>query len=138
MPLAENPLTSGSDVQMQSTSNEPSSVAPSEPLDLRGGGSVRRRSSISSNTGSVASTSKLRIEDDPDDEDEDDSEEAIELGFAVKMKKAFKVAKDVGKIGGKPTWLNPALPLKTSMVICQVCNERMRFLLQVSINCGET
>lgn len=72
-----------------------------EPLNLRGGAS-RRRSSISSETGSVASTSRVRLDDLNDDNDSETDEELVELGFPVKMSKAFKVVKDVGKVGGKP------------------------------------
>jgi hypothetical protein len=48
-------------------------------------------------------------------------------------KKGFKVVKDVGKIGGRPTWLNCALPLKKDMIQCAACEAQMNFLLQVSL-----
>lgn len=69
-------------------------------LNLKGGAS-RRRMSVSSDTGSIASTSRVRL-DDWDDEGDEEFAETVELGFPVKMKKGFKVVKDVGKIGGKP------------------------------------
>lgn len=74
----------------------------SSTLNLKGGAS-RRRMSTSSDTGSVASTSKVRLDDWDDDDDGGESyKETVELGFPVKLKKGFKVVKDVGKIGGKP------------------------------------
>ena len=122
-------------------SEERAASTSSASLGLKGGGASRRRSSISSNTSSVASTSRVRIgdiEDDLDDGTDDEAGDAVELGFAEKMKKGFKVVKDVGKIGGKPTWLNPAMPLETTALVCQICTERMTYLIQVRVarNCG--
>lgn len=111
------------DADVQMVNDSPDTPTPaqvlSEPLRLAGGaspglvpgtqgGARRRRSSISSDTGSVASTSKVRIGDDDgadgdDVSDEGEEAELVELGFAEKMpKKGFKVVRDVGKIGGKP------------------------------------
>lgn len=72
-----------------------------ETLNLKGGAS-RRRMSISSDTGSIASTSRVRLDDWDDEEGSEGYVETVELGFPVKLKKAFKVVRDVGKLGGKP------------------------------------
>lgn len=116
-------------------------VASEVTLNLRGGSSRARRSSISSDTGSVASTSRVRIEDGQEDElsdEEREYEERVELGFAEKMpKKGYKIGKDPGKVGGKPSWLNAALPLRPDQVTCEHCKQRMAFLLQVRASpCG--
>ena len=47
----------------------------------------------------------MKIGDFEEEQDSDDgieAEETTELGFPIKLKKAFKVVKDAGKIGGKP------------------------------------
>lgn len=100
----EQAKQASSDVQMAAESQEPVVASSNAPLRLSGGSSRARRSSISSDTGSVASTSKVRIGDEASDDEEydEDAEETVELGFAVPLKKGFKVVKDVGKIGGKP------------------------------------
>lgn len=146
------------DVQMASESQKtrPLQVEESNaPLRLSGGSSAPRRvrrSSVTSDTGSIASTSKVKIGDEEDQYDsEEEGDVLVELGFAEKLnKKGFKVVKDVGKIGGKPvgqshlacarsvltrvfqTWLNPALPLQAEQTVCNVCGARMEFLMQIN------
>jgi hypothetical protein len=98
------------DVQMGSESQETAPLqvhGSSAPLRLSGGSTIPRRprrSSVTSDTGSIASTSKVKIGDEEDvDDSEEEGEVLVELGFAEKLnKKGFKVVKDVGKIGGKP------------------------------------
>lgn len=87
------------EVATTATTTTDTSVA--QTLNLKGGAS-RRRMSVSSDTGSIASTSKVRLDDWEDEGDSESFKETVELGFPVKLKKAFKVVKDVGKIGGKP------------------------------------
>lgn len=96
------------DVTMQTDEAPPNTAAPvvanesnTQTLNLKGGAS-RRRMSVSSDTGSIASTSRVRLDDWEDEEGSDGYKETVELGFPVKLKKAFKVVKDVGKVGGKP------------------------------------
>lgn len=105
--------------EIMQTDEEPNNKATTAQantvtLHLRGGTS-RRRMSVTSDTGSIASTSRVRLDDwDDDDDASDEFLESVELGFPVKMKKGFKVVKDVGKIGGKPVSLT-----KDALCICK-------------------
>jgi len=48
---------------------------------------------------------------------------------------------DLGKVGGKPVWLNPALPLQRDQVICGVCNDKkkpMKLLLQLNASASDS
>lgn len=119
-PDSQGAVTEGGDVHMGSESQSSASaaaVAPglivtesTSPLRLNGGSSSfpaparrARRSSVTSDAGSVASTSKVQIGDDDEFDDESEGEDLVELGFAEQLnKKGFKIVKDVGKIGGKP------------------------------------
>lgn len=150
MAMDVTPMENKND-SMQTDEPAPMAIsAPSkETLNLKGGAS-RRRMSTSSDAGSIASTSRVRLDDWDDEEGSESYVETVELGFPVKLKKAFKVVKDVGKIGGKPvsvcctsmlstaenhcrqTWLDPALPLRPEMVMCETCKSRMEYLLQMN------
>lgn len=131
---AATEASSQEDIQMASESQPLPELTVQEstsPLRLNGGSSAdrprrARRSSITSDTGSVASTSKVKIGDEEDVYDSDeDGEELVELGFAVKPdKKGFKVVKDVGKIGGKPVssayqCMSPRIPAHVGSDLAQ-------------------
>ena len=75
--------------------------------------------------------------DDEDDDEDDDGmdEDEVELGCLepIKEGEAWDVDMAVGKVGGKPVWLDPESPLSFDEVNCGVCGHLMSFLLQVSL-----
>lgn len=78
------------------------------------------------------------VDDDEEEFDEDDDgmdEDEVELGCLEPIKKGetWDVDMAVGKVGGKPVWLDPESPLNFEEVICGVCGHLMSFLLQVSL-----
>jgi hypothetical protein len=64
--------------------------------------------------------------------DEDyEQEDEVELGRLVKGDE-FDVDLGVGKVGGKPVWLDPSNPLDYNKVLCSECGLVMSFLLQLN------
>ena len=70
---------------------------------------------------------------DLSDEDYLDEEE-VELGRLLRFEagQKFDVDLGVGKVGGKPVWLDPSNPLDYNKLLCQSCGELMSFLLQLN------
>ncbi|EGG03191.1 uncharacterized protein MELLADRAFT_90379 [Melampsora larici-populina 98AG31] len=77
-------------------------------------------------------------EDENEDEDEEEEEEEeecdlVELGFLKSMNgQKLDIKTMTGKIGGRPIWLDPKMPLENEAVKCSTCSEPMAFLLQMN------
>ncbi|KDE03276.1 hypothetical protein MVLG_06233 [Microbotryum lychnidis-dioicae p1A1 Lamole] len=70
-----------------------------------------------------------------DDKDFDDDEEEVELGLLQPMSardKEWNIDFAIGKVSGKPVWLDPRSPLEKSQVACPKCGKTMTMLLQVN------
>lgn len=77
--------------------------------------------------------------DENDDEEEEEEEEEeedcdlVELGFLKPMTgQQLDIKTMTGKIGGRPIWLNPKMPLDNEAAKCSTCFEPMAFLLQMN------
>ena len=86
----------------------------SQPLELRGG--------ADSDSGE---------QDYSSDDDQADYEDEVELGTLVKIQpgQTFDVDLGVGKVGGKPVWLDPSNPLDYNQLGCDSCHQTMSFVL---------
>lgn len=109
----------GEDEEMLSQPQEESTRENEESLRLRGG---------------AHSDSEEEEEEEEDEEDYPDEDE-VELGLLEPMpakdEDEWDIDYKVGKVGGKPVWLDPRAPLDASQVSCQVCDQTMSLLLQV-------
>lgn len=73
----------------------------------------------------------------------DAHDEPVHLGFGnpVDVDELYRLRSQflpLGKIGGKPSWLNPKHLPKTTDLQCKVCEKPMCFLMQVCANGGES
>lgn len=61
-------------------------------------------------------------------------EDEVELGTLVKLEPGTKFDVDlgVGKVGGKPVWLDPSNPLDYKTLSCPTCDQTMSFLVQLN------
>ena len=104
--------SSSTDVQVPSSADGTTDV-----LRIRGG----------------ASNGAMDLDDDSDEDGQDEDE--VELGCLVAMpdnREEWNVDLAVGKVGGKPSWIDPSSPLTYADVACEVCGGYLSFLLQVS------
>ncbi|GAA97242.1 uncharacterized protein L969DRAFT_606840 [Mixia osmundae IAM 14324] len=102
--------------------------AAEEVMQLRGGSLATKEPNAA-----LRESGRGGDDDDEDDEDEQEGLTGVELGFAEPIEKSLDPVAMVGKLGGAPLWLNPALPLSPDMTQCGVCRSRaMRFLLQLN------
>ncbi|SCV73134.1 BQ2448_7059 [Microbotryum intermedium] len=73
---------------------------------------------------------------DYSDEDEfDDDDDEVELGLLQPMSSRdseWNIDFAIGKVGGKPVWLDPRSPLGSSQVACAKCGATMAMLLQIN------
>ena len=120
-PLALEPDTDMDLSTSSSTATEPqaSSVEEetTEVLRIRGG-----------------ATDEMELDDDSDEDGQDEDE--VELGCLVAMpenRADWNVDFAVGKVGGKPSWIDPSSPRTYADVTCGSCGGYLSFLLQVSI-----
>ncbi|CAI2349251.1 unnamed protein product [Caenorhabditis sp. 36 PRJEB53466] len=71
----------------------------------------------------------------------DAHDEPVNLGFGLEIDpdELYRLRSQflpLGKIGGKPAWLNPKTLPKSSDLLCKVCQKPLCFLMQVSANGG--
>ncbi|PRQ71050.1 Proteophosphoglycan ppg4 [Rhodotorula toruloides] len=74
-------------------------------------------------------------EEEESDYDDEIDEDEVELGLLQPMpvkKEDWDIDYAVGKIGGKPVWLDPRSPLAPEDVECGACGRTMSMLLQVN------
>ncbi|GAA6014555.1 hypothetical protein JCM10207_001643 [Rhodosporidiobolus poonsookiae] len=94
---------------------------PDETLRLRGGASVQDATSVDGDE-----------EDEEDYDDDEIDEDEVELGLLAPMPDDWDVDFAVGKVGGRPVWLDPRSPLAPEDVTCGQCGRAMSMLLQVN------
>ena len=70
--------------------------------------------------------------EDESEYEEGEDEDEVELGRLRSMPDEWDIDSALGKVGGLPTWLDPASPLEHHHVACAVCHDSMSLLLQVS------
>lgn len=118
-PMALEPDTD-MDLSASSTSTDPTATSSVEEttdvLRIRGGAS-----------------NEMELDDESDEDGQDEDE--VELGCLVAMpddREDWNVDLAVGKVGGKPSWIDPSSPLTYADVTCGSCGGYLSFLLQVS------
>lgn len=100
-----------------------------EAMRLRGGAgvSIEDEEEEETDDGLVVEAPEDEEEYDDDEIDEDE----VELGLLAPMPETWDVDYAVGKVGGKPVWLDPRSPLDGGDVECGRCGRVMSMLLQV-------
>lgn len=94
--------------------------------------------SIAESASSDSSVLRIRggasgeLEFEEGDELDGMDEDEVELGCLAPMTSDWNVDLAVGKVGGKPKWIDPSSPLEFKDVECAICGSTMSSLLQVS------
>ncbi|MBW0487096.1 hypothetical protein O181_026811 [Austropuccinia psidii MF-1] len=72
------------------------------------------------------------LDSDQEESSEDEDEKFAELGFLQEITQPLNIKTMTGKVGGRPIWLNPFLPLSTPFITCCSCGFPMAFLMQMN------